>query len=316
MDVRGRFLAAGDFELAPARRAGADEHRVEILGEQLLHAVDAVAELELDETAIEDIADLLVDRFLGQAEARDLRTDHAARALVLIEDDEFVAERRQIAHHRQRCRSASDECDPLAVLLRRQRRQEPADVVFVVGGDALQAADRHRLRLDPHAPARRLARTIARAPQNPGEHVRMPVHHVGVGVAAGRDQANVFRHRRVRRAGPLAIDDLVEIVRVADVGGWNPDSALCLAPGFRRLPIIAVQRRRAGTHSLRLLGRLPTPCGRIVFVATAVESTPSCGRPLSRERGAAAMSNSEALAPASSIPTRRRPVIQAVLSGS
>ena len=34
MDVGGRFLPAGNVEIAAARRAGADEDRVEILGEQ------------------------------------------------------------------------------------------------------------------------------------------------------------------------------------------------------------------------------------------------------------------------------------------
>ena len=92
------------------------------------------------------------------------------------------------------------------------------DVVLVVGGDALQAADRHRLVLDAHAPAGRLARAVAGAPENARKHVRLPVDHVGVGVAARRDQPDIFGNGRVRRAGPLAIHDFVEVVRRGNVG--------------------------------------------------------------------------------------------------
>ena len=44
MDVGGGFLAAGDVEVAAARRAGADEDRVVVLGQQRLQAVDALAQ--------------------------------------------------------------------------------------------------------------------------------------------------------------------------------------------------------------------------------------------------------------------------------
>ena len=54
MDVLGRFLAAGNVEVAAARRAAADEDRVEIFGEQRLQAVDALAADELD-ADIEDV---------------------------------------------------------------------------------------------------------------------------------------------------------------------------------------------------------------------------------------------------------------------
>ena len=41
VDVLRGFAAARDVEVATARRAAADEHRVEALGEQRLHAVDS-----------------------------------------------------------------------------------------------------------------------------------------------------------------------------------------------------------------------------------------------------------------------------------
>ena len=118
MDVGGRFLAAGNLELAAARRAGADEDRVVILGEQLLHAVDALAALELD-AEVEDVVGFLVDHRIRQAEFRNLRPHHAAGLGVGIEHGAVIAERREIARHRQRGRTAADQRDALAVLRRR-----------------------------------------------------------------------------------------------------------------------------------------------------------------------------------------------------
>src|SRR6202043_1041665 len=98
VDVLRRFLAAGDVEVAPARRAGADEHRIEFFGEQRLEAVDALAADKLD-AEVEDIAALLVDDGLGWAEFRDLGADHAARLRVLVEHHALVAKRYKIARH-------------------------------------------------------------------------------------------------------------------------------------------------------------------------------------------------------------------------
>src|SRR6185312_4859552 len=103
---------------------------------------------------------------------------------------------------------------------------QDAVVVLVVGGDALQTADRNRLLLaldqrlvlDAGAAAGRLAGTVASAAQNSREDVGLPIDHVGVGVAPVRDQADVFRDGGVRGTSPLAIHDLVEIVGIRDVG--------------------------------------------------------------------------------------------------
>ena len=98
------------------------------------------------------------------------------------------------------------------------------DVFLVVGGDALQAADRDRLGLlalvflHAAAAARGLARTVAGAPEDAGEDVRFPVDHVRIAVAALRDQADVFGNRRVGGTRPLAIDHLVEVVGMTDIG--------------------------------------------------------------------------------------------------
>src|SRR5690606_36576674 len=90
VDVGGSFLAAGDVEVAPARRVAADADRVVALRQQPLHAVDPRAAAELD-PEIEDVADLLIDHFHRQPEARDLRPDHAAGARLLVEHRDVIA---------------------------------------------------------------------------------------------------------------------------------------------------------------------------------------------------------------------------------
>jgi hypothetical protein len=67
-----------------ARRAGADEDRVVALGQQRLHRCRCAGRAKLD-AEVEDVADLLVDHLLGQAEARDLRAHHAAGLGLAVE---------------------------------------------------------------------------------------------------------------------------------------------------------------------------------------------------------------------------------------
>ena len=122
MDVGGGFLAAGDVEVAAARRAGADEDRVVALGEQRLQAVDALAADELD-AEVEDVADLLVDHRLGQAEARDLRADHAAGLGVVVEDD---ARRSRAARGRARPSARPGRRRPARCACRSCRRRASA----------------------------------------------------------------------------------------------------------------------------------------------------------------------------------------------
>ena len=226
--------------------------------------------------SLQHVAGLLVDHLLGQAKARDLRADHAAGLGVAVEHDDLVAERRQVARDRQRCGPGADAGDALAVLRADDARQLLGDVVLVVGRDALQAADRDRLGLrglrflDPAAPAGRLAGPVAGAAEDAREDVRFPVDQVGVGVAAGRDQADVFGNGGVGGAGPLAVDYFVEVVGIVNIGGLqrvlscrsipaqqrrrlrrernaSPVAASC-QQGFARGPSSDHHRRRRAVH--------------------------------------------------------------------
>src|SRR6185369_10600924 len=53
--------------------------------------------------------------------------------------------------------------------------------------------------------------------ENAGKDVRFPVDRPSLAKTPGGDQPDILRHRRVRRAGPLAIDNLMKIVGITDV---------------------------------------------------------------------------------------------------
>src|SRR3954452_5710090 len=95
------------------------------------------------------------------------------------------------------------------------------DVILEIGGDALQPADRHRRFLDAAAAARRLAWPVAGAAENSRKHIRFPVDHVGVAIAAFGDQADVFRHGRMRGAGPLAVDHFVKVIGCRNISRFH-----------------------------------------------------------------------------------------------
>src|ERR1019366_8835218 len=182
--------------------------------------VDPLAAFECD-AEIKNVIGFLVDHGIRQPEFRDLGSHQAAGLRIGIEHRAVVTERREVAGHRERGGTAADDRDALAVLLRRRPRHAVLDVVLEVGGDALQPADRDRGFLDTAAAARGLAWAIAGTAENSGKHVRSPIDHVSVAVAAFGDQADVFWDGRVRGAGPLAIHDFVKIVWRRDISRFH-----------------------------------------------------------------------------------------------
>src|SRR5437588_10107459 len=100
MDVGRSLRTAGNVEVAPARRAAADEDCAPAFREQRLETVDALPAAELD-PEIEDVAALLVDDGFRKPKTRDLRADHAPGLGVLVEHDASIAKRREIARNRE-----------------------------------------------------------------------------------------------------------------------------------------------------------------------------------------------------------------------
>ena len=201
----------------PFGRSGADENGVEAFGEQLLHALDAVAKLELG-THADDVVDFPVEHFGGQAERRDVGAHQAAGHRQSLEDHHVVAQGQQVVGHRQGRGARADAGHALAVLLRRRLRQAVGVVVRQVGRHALQAADRDRLVFHATAAAGRLAGPVADAAEDAGKNVRLAVQQEGVGVLALGDQPDVAGHIGVRGARPLAVDNLVKVVGIPGIG--------------------------------------------------------------------------------------------------
>src|SRR4029077_9486312 len=114
VDVLGRFLAAGNVEVAAARCAAADKDGVEVFRQQRLHAVDALAAGESD-AEVKDVMAFLVEHLFRQAEFRNLRAHHAAGERVLVEHHALIAYRRKVTRHGERGWPAAHERDALAV---------------------------------------------------------------------------------------------------------------------------------------------------------------------------------------------------------
>src|ERR1700722_8601522 len=217
MDAIG-VMTAGDVELFSARRSRADKDRIEALAEQRPHAMNGRVVSNLN-SHVEDLVDLVHENAFGQAEGGNVGAHQSAGPVVLFEEDNFVAQRHQVVRDRERGRSRADTCDALSVFLAGDLGKTIGDVVAQIGRHALQAANGDGLAIHAATAAGRLARAIAGAAENRREHVRLPVEHVGIGIAALRDEANVFGNVSVGRTGPLTVHNFVEVVRVADVRG-------------------------------------------------------------------------------------------------
>ena len=94
----------------------------------------------------------------------------------------------------------------------------------LIRGDALQSADGDRLFLDSAAAAGGFAGPVADSAQNAREDVGFSIHHVGFGELALGDQPDVFGNVGVRRTGPLAIYNPMEIIRFRSIGRLHVSS--------------------------------------------------------------------------------------------
>ncbi len=185
------------------------------LCQQAFQAVDVGVEMGVDAHA-EHIPDLFIQHRFRQAERGDCAAHEAAALGATVKEVDLIPQRGQIARHRQRGGPRADQGDLLAVAGARLG-QPRGDIALEVGGDPLQPADGDRFFLDPDPAAGRLAGAVAGAAQNAGEHVAFPVDQIGVGIALVGDQANILGHRRMRRAGILAVDNLMKILRVSGI---------------------------------------------------------------------------------------------------
>src|SRR6185312_4198939 len=71
VDLVGVLVASRNVQIPSARRAAADEDRIEVFVQQLTQRIDAAVADELH-AEVEDVPDLFVDHALGQAKTRHL----------------------------------------------------------------------------------------------------------------------------------------------------------------------------------------------------------------------------------------------------
>ena len=221
---------SGEVEFLAARCAAADEDAVEAFFEEGLHAGDGRAVADVD-AHVENNLDLFLEDALRQAKGGNVGTHQAARPILLFEHHDLIAQGQQVVCYPKRCGPRADAGDAFAVLFLRNFRKQVCDLAAMVGGNALQTANRHRLAIHALAPAGRFAGPVARSPENRRKNVRLAVEHIRVGVTALRDEADVFRDIGVRRTGQLTVHDLMEVIRIANVC-WLHELNPCMAQSF------------------------------------------------------------------------------------
>jgi hypothetical protein len=224
VNVPGVVLTTGQIELLALRSAAAHEHGVEPLREQIPHAVDGAVIVNLH-THVHDVPDLLIQHPGWQAEGGDIGAHQPPGSVQLLEDVAVVTKGGEIVADRERGRAGADQSDPPAILLGRGAGQKVANLAPMVGRHPLESADGDRRALDPNPPAGGLAGTVAGAAQNSGKHVRFAVEQIALGEPALRDESNVLRHVGMGGACPLAVDYLVVVSRVADIGRGHGTSS-------------------------------------------------------------------------------------------
>ncbi len=229
MDGAIALRPTGDIQVAAPRSARAHKHGVVAFLEYLLEAGYIGLKVLID-THIEDEIDLLVEHLWRESEHGNLTAHEAAAQGLVVVQIELVAEGRQITGHRQGGRTGPNEGHSPPIALLRYTRQQMLDLVFVIGCHPFESADGHRLVFHTAASAYRLAGSVTGPAKNPRKDVGLPVDHVGIGVTARCDQADVLGYRCVRRAGVLAIHHFVEVLGIFRIGCFHSATSFYVPP--------------------------------------------------------------------------------------
>src|SRR5882757_8389598 len=109
----------------------------------------------------------------------------------------------------------------------------------MVRRDPLKTANGDGFIRDADTPASGLTRTVANATEDSGEHVRLAIHHVGLGELALRNQPNVFGNIGMCRARPLAVHDTMEILLIRGIRRFHFSLCSPLSPRelYRQKPV-------------------------------------------------------------------------------
>src|SRR3954463_13922509 len=89
----------------------------------------------------------------------------------------------------------------------------------MIGRHALEATDRDGFAVDATASTGGLAWAIARASENARKDVGFAIEQVGLAISSLRDEADVLGDVGVGGTRPLAVDNLMVVLRIENVGG-------------------------------------------------------------------------------------------------
>ena len=89
----------------------------------------------------------------------------------------------------------------------------------MIGGNAFQAANGDRCFVGAASPAGWFTGPVTDTPEYARKNITLPVQHVRIGKPALGDLADVLGDIGMGRTRPLAVDDLVEIIRIIGIGG-------------------------------------------------------------------------------------------------
>ena len=122
-------------EIAGSRN---DRSDARAFGDANRHAVHS------DGIVAEDVVDLFVEDFFGQAEGRNLAAHETATGLLVVVEVEFVTQGRKVPGNGKGGRTTAQQGNFLAVLLFRHLGQQISHWPLVVSGDPLQATNGNR----------------------------------------------------------------------------------------------------------------------------------------------------------------------------
>ncbi len=91
----------------------------------------------------------------------------------------------------------------------------------MISRDTLEATDCHRALIGSATPTCRLTGAITYTAQYTGKDIAFAIQDISVGEFTLGNFANVLGHISMRRASPLAIHNLVVVIRVICIGGLH-----------------------------------------------------------------------------------------------